>query len=64
VDEHAGVFSLIDSKVTDRLRACSEKNKFYVGLRAMVGCNQIAVPFHREKWYAGSPKQTLKRLKK
>ena len=62
VDEHAGMFSLIDSKVVERLRACSEKNKFYVGLRALVGCNQVAVPFHREKRYAGSPKQTFKRL--
>jgi hypothetical protein len=38
------------------------EKKYYVGLRTLVGFKQVSVPFHWERRYAGTPKQTLSRL--
>jgi polyisoprenyl-phosphate glycosyltransferase len=62
VDQQAGMFSLIDKKVADELKKCSEKNKYYVGLRFFMGFKQSKIYFHREKRFAGKPKQTFRRL--
>ncbi|MBT4484908.1 MAG: glycosyltransferase family 2 protein [Candidatus Latescibacteria bacterium] len=62
VDKQAGMFSLIDEKVLKELRKCREKNKYYVGLRFFVGFKQAKITYHRDKRFAGSPKQTYRRL--
>ena len=62
VDEQAGMFSLVDKKVVNELKKCSEKGKFYVGLRFFMGFKQTRIMYHREKRFAGTPKQTFRRL--
>ncbi|SVB95089.1 uncharacterized protein METZ01_LOCUS247943 [marine metagenome] len=62
VDQQAGMFSLIDKKVANALKKCSEKNKYYVGLRFFIGFKQARINYHREKRFAGTPKQTFRRL--
>jgi len=62
VDEQAGMFSLVDKKVVNELKKCSEKSKFYVGLRFFMGFKQTQIKYHREKRFAGTPKQTFRRL--
>ena len=62
VQEHSGMFSLIDKKVSDHLIKCNEKNKFYVGLRAFMGYRQVGLPYNREPRFAGLPKQNFRRL--
>ena len=62
VDQQAGMFSLLDKKVVSALKKCSEKNKYYVGLRFFMGFKQSKINFHREKRFAGNPKQTFRRL--
>jgi polyisoprenyl-phosphate glycosyltransferase len=62
VEQHSGMFSLIDKKVSDHLIKCNEKNKFYVGLRAFMGYRQVGLPYNREPRFAGLPKQNFRRL--
>ncbi len=62
VDQNVGMFSLLDKKVVREIKKCSERNKFYVGLRAFAGFKQIGVNYHREKRFAGKPKQTFSKL--
>ena len=62
VDQQAGMFSLIDKKVVNVLKKCSEKNKYYVGLRFFIGFKQARINYHREKRFSGTPKQTFRRL--
>jgi dolichol-phosphate mannosyltransferase len=62
VEQQAGMFSLLDRKAADQLRRCAERNKYYVGLRSFIGFRQIGVPFHRDKRFAGTPKQSFRRL--
>ena len=62
VDQQAGMFSLLDRKVVNELKKCSEKNKFYVGLRFFMGFKQARIDYHREKRFAGEPKQTFRKL--
>ena len=62
VEQHSGMFSLIDKKVSDHLIKCNEKNKFYVGLRAFMGYRQVGLPYNRDPRFAGLPKQNFRRL--
>ena len=62
VDHNAGMFSLIDKKVLDEIRNCTEKNRYYVGLRFFVGFNQIKIPYDRGKRFAGKPRQSFRKL--
>jgi len=62
VDQQAGMFSLIDKKVANALKKCSEKNKYYVGLRFFIGFKQVRIKYHREKRFSGTPKQTFRKL--
>ncbi len=62
VDKQAGMFSLIDKKAVEALKKFREKNKYYVGLRTFVGFKKINVRYHRDKRYAGAPKQTFRKL--
>ncbi len=62
IDKHSGMFSLIDEKVVRELRRCREKNKYYVGLRSFLGFKQTRIFYHREKRFAGKPKQSFRKL--
>jgi len=58
----AGVFSLMDRQVVDHLRALPERNRYIAGLRAWVGFRQTSIEYHRDQRYAGTSRQTLRRL--
>lgn len=62
IDKQAGMFSLMDEKVVRELVKFKERNKYYVGLRFLVGFNQTSIPYRREKRFAGTPKQTFRKL--
>jgi len=62
VDKQAGMFSLMDEKVVRELIKFKERNKYYVGLRFMVGFKQVSISYNREDRFAGRPKQTLRKL--
>lgn len=62
IDEQAGMFSLIDRKVVCELKKFKEKSKYYVGLRFFIGFNQTKIFYHRDKRFAGVPKQTFRKL--
>ncbi len=62
IDEQAGMFSLIDRKVVCELKKFKEKSKYYVGLRFFIGFNQAKIFYHRDKRFAGAPKQTFRKL--
>ena len=56
------VWARIDKKVANALKKCSEKNKYYVGLRFFIGFKQARINYHREKRFSGTPKQTYRKL--
>jgi len=62
VERNSGMFSLLDRRVLDYLKQFGEKNKYYVGLRSFVGFKQTSLTYHRPPRFAGSPKQTFRRL--
>lgn len=62
VDKQAGMFSLMDEKVIRELIQLKERNKYYVGLRYMLGFKQISVSYNREKRFAGKPRQSFRKL--
>jgi len=62
VEKQTGMFSLLDARAVRVLKQCTEKNKYYVGLRAFVGFRQTPLYYDREKRFAGPPKQTFRRL--
>jgi dolichol-phosphate mannosyltransferase len=59
-----GDFRLLDHKVVAALRLYPETNKFWRGLIAGVGFNQVAVPFDRHGRFAGQTKYPLRRMLK
>ena len=62
IDHQAGMFSLVDRQVAEELKKCKEKNKFYVGLRAMIGLNQIKIYYEKDARFSGTPKQSFRKL--
>lgn len=62
VEKQAGMFSLLDEKVVREIVQFKERNKYYVGLRYMVGFKQISISYNREKRFAGKPKQSFRKL--
>lgn len=58
----AGDFSLIDKRVLSQINQLPEKNRFYRGLRAWVGFNQIGVAYEREPRAAGVTKYPFFKL--
>jgi dolichol-phosphate mannosyltransferase len=57
-----GDFRLIDRCVVEQFRRCREQNRFVRGIIAWTGFKQIAVPYERDKRYAGSTKYSLAEL--
>ena len=62
IDQNSGMFSLLGAKALSQLKKCKEKNKYYVGLRYLVGFKQTKISYHRSKRFHGKPKQSFKRL--
>lgn len=59
---NAGIFSLVDRRVADRLKALPERQRYLTGLRSWVGFNQVAVPYERQERWGSSPSQTWLKL--
>lgn len=59
---NAGDFRVLDQKVVQALKQCSERNRFMKGLYAWVGFKSIGVPFTVEQRAAGKSSWGLKRL--
>lgn len=59
-----GDFRLIDRKVCDALKQVSERNRYIRGIISWLGFKSIAVPFVREKRFAGTTKYPLKKMLK
>lgn len=58
----SGIFSLMDRKVVNQLRAITERNRYLPGLRVWTGFRQTSIIFDRNARYHGAPKQTLSKL--
>jgi glycosyltransferase involved in cell wall biosynthesis len=59
-----GDFRLIDRKICDALKKVDEKNRYIRGIISWLGFKSIAVPFVREKRFAGTTKYPLKKMLK
>jgi len=58
----SGLFSLMDRRVVNVLKAMPERNRFVPGLRSWAGFRQIGIEFDRGARAAGEVKNTLSRL--
>lgn len=58
----SGNFSLLDNKVVCVISKLKESNKYFPGLRAWCGFNQIGLDYDRDKRYAGKPKMNFLKL--
>jgi len=57
--EDAGPFSLMSRRAVDVLNAMPEHNRYFPGLRAFTGFNQVAVEVERHERLAGETKYTF-----
>jgi dolichol-phosphate mannosyltransferase len=62
IPANAGNFSLMDRSVVDLINRMPERDRYVSGLRAYVGGKQVGVEFERGARYAGSPRQSPRRL--
>ena len=62
VPPNTGTYSLLDREALDALSELPEAHRFFPGLRAWIGFDQVFVEYDRHERYMGTPKQTLKRL--
>ncbi len=62
VPPNTGTYSLLDKEALDALRELPEAHRFFPGLRAWIGFDQVFVEYDRQDRYMGTPKQTIKRL--
>lgn len=58
----SGIFSLMDKKVVNVLKAMPERNRYISGLRAWSGFKQAGILCEREKRFSGKPRVTVKKL--
>ncbi|MBI2684067.1 MAG: glycosyltransferase family 2 protein [Actinobacteria bacterium] len=59
--QDAGPFSLMSRRAADALNAMPEFNRYFPGLRAFTGFNQVAVPVERHERLAGETKYSIAR---
>jgi dolichol-phosphate mannosyltransferase len=64
IPDDSGDFCLIDVRVVSAIRSLPEHLRFFRGLRAWVGFNQVEHPYERDSRVAGSPKYTFRKLYK
>ena len=62
VPPNTGTYSLLDREALNALRNLPEAHRFFPGLRAWIGFDQVFVEYDRHDRYLGTPKQTIKRL--
>ncbi len=62
IPANAGNFSLMDRSVVDLINRMPERDRYVSGLRAYVGGRQVGVEFERGPRYAGSPRQSPRKL--
>lgn len=58
----SGDFCMMSRRVVDILTHMPERYRFIRGMRALIGFNQIAYPYEREKRVAGETKYSLKKM--
>jgi glycosyltransferase involved in cell wall biosynthesis len=56
---NAGIFSLLDHKVVETIRAMPERNRYFPGLRAYAGFRQTGIEVERGARFSGKPRVTL-----
>lgn len=56
---NAGIFSLLDHKVVNSLRAMPERNRYFPGLRAYAGFRQTGIEVERGVRFSGPPRVTV-----
>ncbi len=61
---NAGIFSLLDRKVVDTIRALPERNRYFPGLRAYAGFRQTGIEVERAARFSGPPKVSIGGLAK
>ena len=57
----AGPFSLMSRPVVDTMNSLPEYNRYFPGLRAFAGFNQVAVPVERRERHAGETKYSFRK---
>lgn len=62
--QHTGNFCIMSQRVVSALRALSERNRYFAGLRSWVGFSQAGLDLPRGTRAAGKPKQSFARLLK
>ena len=62
LEANAGDFRLLDRRPLDALLSMRERNRFLRGMTVWVGYRQAAVPYSRDRRYAGETKYTLPRM--
>lgn len=62
IPSNSGTFSLLDREAYESLRTLPERHRFFPGLCAWVGFDQVSVTYHREERAAGKPKQSFTKL--
>ncbi len=58
----AGDFRLMDRRVVDALMEIREENRYMRGLVSWVGFKQVALPFQRDRRYAGQTKYPFRKM--
>lgn len=59
---NTGTFGLLGRPALEAFNQLGEQHRFFPGLRAWVGFNQVEVAYDRHERAAGTPAQTLRRL--
>ena len=59
---NSGDFRLLDRRALDALLSMRERNRFLRGMTVWVGFTQAAVPYQRDRRYAGETKYTFGRM--
>jgi glycosyltransferase involved in cell wall biosynthesis len=62
LESNAGDFRLLDRRPLDALGSMRERNRFLRGMTVWVGYRQAAVPYSRDRRYAGETKYTIPRM--
>src|SRR5205807_4680037 len=62
LQHNSGDFRLLDRRPLDALRSMRERSRFLRGMTVWVGYRQAAVPYQRDRRYAGETKYTLPKM--
>src|SRR6201987_927592 len=62
LQHNSGDFRLLDRRALDALLSMRERNRFLRGMTVWVGYRQAAVPYTRDRRYAGKTKYTLPKM--